>query len=69
MESGLSELTVEKVLSRIHYYRCHDYIELVALVNLLPDVVRLHPKVKRGCETFIPSALVMCVVCVVLIVL
>ncbi len=48
MDAGLKEFTVEKVLSGIHYYRCHDYIELVALINLLPEVVKLHPKVKSG---------------------
>ncbi|XP_064391836.1 DNA repair protein RAD51 homolog 3-like isoform X2 [Halichondria panicea] len=46
MEAGLSGFTLEGVLSGIHYYRCHDYIELVALVNLLPDIINQHPKVK-----------------------
>ena len=45
MEAALEEFTLEYALSRIHYYRCHDYIELVALVNLLPEIVAQHPKV------------------------
>ena len=39
------EFTLDKVLAGIHYFRCHDYIELVALVNILPQFVAQHPKV------------------------
>ncbi len=46
LEAGLGGFTMKGVLSGIHYYRCHDYIELVALVNLLPDIVSQHPKVR-----------------------
>ncbi|XP_076108680.1 DNA repair protein RAD51 homolog 3-like isoform X3 [Mytilus galloprovincialis] len=45
-KSSMSEFTTEKVLSRIHYYRCHDYVELLATVHLLPDFIKDHPKVK-----------------------
>ncbi|VDI78263.1 RAD51-like protein 2 [Mytilus galloprovincialis] len=45
-KSSMSQFTTEKVLSRIHYYRCHDYVELLATVHLLPDFIKDHPKVK-----------------------
>jgi len=43
----MSGFTMEKVLSRIHYYRCHDYVELLATVYLLPDFIKNHPKVNH----------------------
>ncbi|XP_060082548.1 DNA repair protein RAD51 homolog 3-like [Ylistrum balloti] len=43
---GLRSFTPENVLSRIHYYRCHDYIELLATIHLLPDFAKQHPKVR-----------------------
>lgn len=39
------DLTVESVLSGVHYYRCHDYVELLATVHLLPEFIKQHPKV------------------------
>ena len=39
------EFTLEKILAGIHYFRCHDYIEVVALVNILPQFMSQHPKV------------------------
>ena len=45
MQAALQEFTLEYALSKIYYYRCHDYIELVALVNLLPEIASQHPKV------------------------
>ena len=47
MPQAASVLTVERVLSGIHYFRCHDYLELVALVNILPEFVAEHPKVRQ----------------------
>ena len=38
--------TAESILDGFHYFRCHDYVELVACVNLLPDFIEKHPKVK-----------------------
>jgi len=38
--------TLESVLSRIHYYRVHDYVEQIALINLLPSILREKPEVK-----------------------
>lgn len=42
----LADFTAEGVLSRIHYYRCHDYIELLATIHLLPDFIKQYPKVR-----------------------
>lgn len=39
------EFTLDRVLAGIHYFRCHDYIELVALVNILHEFISQHPKV------------------------
>lgn len=40
-----SEFTMEKVLKGIHYYRCTNYVEVIALVNVLPRFLEVHPKV------------------------
>ncbi len=40
-----SDFTLDKILAGIHYFRCHDYVELVALVNILPQFIAQHPKV------------------------
>ncbi|XP_021370414.1 DNA repair protein RAD51 homolog 3-like [Mizuhopecten yessoensis] len=46
-DSGeLGDFTPERVLSRMHYYRCHDYIELLATIHLLPDFIKQHSKVR-----------------------
>jgi len=39
-------LTKEEILSHIYYYRVHDYIEQIALVNLLPKFLSEHTKVR-----------------------
>lgn len=44
------EFTLDKVLGGIHYFRCHDYVELVALVNILPQFIAQHPKVRQCSE-------------------
>lgn len=36
----------ESVLRGIHTYRCHDYVQLIALSHLLPEFIIEHPKVK-----------------------
>ena len=38
-------LSLETVLSSIHLYRCHDYLELLATIHILPDIIKQHPKV------------------------
>lgn len=44
--SAVEDFTPEKILSGIHYFRCHNYTELIALVNLLPNFLEDHEKVK-----------------------
>lgn len=46
ISNSMKVFTVESVLSHVHYYRCHDYVELLATVHLLPDFIKDHPKVK-----------------------
>ena len=41
-----AHLATNAVLSRIHCYRVHDYVELVALLNVMEDFLAAHPKVK-----------------------
>jgi len=38
--------SIENILNHIHYYRVHDYIEQVALVNLLPSIIQSHNDVR-----------------------
>ncbi|XP_022086400.1 DNA repair protein RAD51 homolog 3-like isoform X2 [Acanthaster planci] len=45
-QTVLADFSVEKLLSGIHFFRCHDYTELLALVNLLPEILEKHKKVK-----------------------
>ena len=46
-ESVASELNAEKFLSRIHYYRVRDLIELLAVVQLLPDFCKTNGNVRQ----------------------
>lgn len=38
--------TAEEMLGRMHYFRVHNYIEQLAVVQILPDFVASHPAVK-----------------------
>ena len=40
-----SRYTLEHILARIHYFRCHGYLELVAMVNNLPHFLSTHKRV------------------------
>ena len=40
-----NSLTMEKILSEISYYRVHDYVEQIALVNVLPSILHGNPQV------------------------
>ena len=40
------ETTAEEMLSRIFHFRCHDYLDLMALVHLLPEFIQQNPSVK-----------------------
>jgi len=42
-----SDLTVEGMLQHIYYYRIHDYVEQIALLNTLPAFLREHPEVTQ----------------------
>lgn len=33
------------MLRHIHYYRIHDYVEQIALLNTLPAFLKEHPEV------------------------
>lgn len=39
-------LTVEHILDHIYYFRVHDHIEQIALINTLPLFIESHPNVK-----------------------
>ena len=41
-------LTLESILSGIHYFRCHDYIELIAVIHTLPKFLADHKNVGHG---------------------
>ncbi|KAE8624938.1 hypothetical protein XENTR_v10006099 [Xenopus tropicalis] len=43
---AMQTFTLNEILSQIYYFSCHDYIELLAQINLLPDFLSSHPKVK-----------------------
>ncbi|KAM3872249.1 DNA repair protein RAD51 homolog 3 [Diretmus argenteus] len=44
--AAMTTFTVENVLSNLFLVRCHDYVELLAEVYLLPDFLSQHPKVR-----------------------
>ena len=41
----LRSFTMESILAGIHYFRCHDYVQLLALSHILPEFLHEHPKV------------------------
>ncbi|XP_055652432.1 DNA repair protein RAD51 homolog 3 isoform X1 [Falco peregrinus] len=43
---ALEMFSLESILSHIYYFRCRDYIELLAQVYLLPDFLSEHSKVR-----------------------
>ncbi|KAM4702204.1 DNA repair protein RAD51 homolog 3 isoform 2-T2 [Discoglossus pictus] len=43
--NALQTFTLNNILSHIYYFRCHNYIELLAQMQLLPDFLTQHPKV------------------------
>ncbi|XP_014786211.1 DNA repair protein RAD51 homolog 3 isoform X3 [Octopus bimaculoides] len=38
--------TTDQVLNGIHYFRCRDYVELLAIIHLLSELIKDRPKVK-----------------------
>ncbi|KAG9351866.1 hypothetical protein JZ751_023117 [Albula glossodonta] len=43
---ALKEFTVETILSNLFLFRCHDYVELLAEIYLLPNFLAQHPEVR-----------------------
>lgn len=46
LNGALKKFHVESILSRIYVFRCHDYVQLIALSHVLPDFLVEHSKVK-----------------------
>ncbi|XP_068934264.1 DNA repair protein RAD51 homolog 3 isoform X3 [Petaurus breviceps papuanus] len=45
-QKALENFSLESILSHIYYFRCHNYMELLAQVHLLPDFILEHSKVQ-----------------------
>ncbi|KAL8560047.1 hypothetical protein ACOMHN_041516 [Nucella lapillus] len=45
-EGEVADYNLEKILSGVHYFRCHDYTELLATVHTLTSFLQTHPDVK-----------------------
>uniref|UniRef100_A0A8D0C9G6 DNA repair protein RAD51 homolog 3 n=1 Tax=Salvator merianae TaxID=96440 RepID=A0A8D0C9G6_SALMN len=45
-QAALETFSLENILSHIYYFRCHDYVELLAQSHLLPDFLAEHSKVR-----------------------
>lgn len=45
-DSTQVEFTVEQIMTNIMYFRVHNHLEQVALVNVLEDVLQQHPQVR-----------------------
>ncbi|XP_005986848.1 DNA repair protein RAD51 homolog 3 [Latimeria chalumnae] len=45
-QKAMETFSVDTILSHIYYFRCHDYVELLAQAHLLPDFLSAHPKVR-----------------------
>ncbi|XP_042264611.1 DNA repair protein RAD51 homolog 3 [Thunnus maccoyii] len=43
---AVTTFTVETILSNMFVVRCHDYVELLAEIHLLPDFLSQHPRVR-----------------------
>ncbi|KAK5873236.1 hypothetical protein PBY51_018298 [Eleginops maclovinus] len=43
---AMTTFNVETILSNIFLVRCHDYVELLAELHLLPDFLSEHPRVR-----------------------
>lgn len=42
---AMKKFQVENILSKIYLFRCHDYMQLIALSHVLPDFLMEHSKV------------------------
>ena len=43
---AMKRFQVENILSKIYVFRCHDYMQLIALSHVLPDFLAKHSKVR-----------------------
>jgi hypothetical protein len=43
---AIATFDVMSVLSRIHYFRIHDYVQQLAVVQTLPALLQAHPRIK-----------------------
>lgn len=55
-----SSLKVEDILRNIYYYRIHDYVEQIALLNTLPAFLKEHPEVRSPVPNFVETLLIRC---------
>ncbi|XP_034027708.1 DNA repair protein RAD51 homolog 3 [Thalassophryne amazonica] len=44
--AAMTTFTVDTILSNLFLVRCHDYVELLAEVHLLPDFLSQHPNIR-----------------------
>lgn len=44
-QAAARSIDANAILSHIHYYRVHDYVEQIALVNVLPALLDTNPQV------------------------
>nr|XP_045581234.1 DNA repair protein RAD51 homolog 3-like [Procambarus clarkii]XP_045581235.1 DNA repair protein RAD51 homolog 3-like [Procambarus clarkii] len=42
----VSGFTVESILKGIYYFRCHSYIEVLAVIRHIPSLLQTHPKIQ-----------------------
>ncbi|XP_063612965.1 DNA repair protein RAD51 homolog 3-like [Penaeus indicus] len=45
-EIDVSSFTIESILKGVHYFRCHSYIEVLAVIRHLPVFLQSHPRLK-----------------------
>ncbi|XP_075051171.1 DNA repair protein RAD51 homolog 3 isoform X2 [Mixophyes fleayi] len=43
---AMQRFTLNNILSHIYYFCCHDYIELLAQIHILPEFLAQHSKIK-----------------------
>ena len=43
---ALKKFQVESILAKIYVFRCHDYMQLIALSHILPEFLAEHLKVR-----------------------
>jgi RAD51-like protein 2 len=46
VETPVENLTRDNLLKGVHYFRCQDYVQLLALMHILPDFLKEHSQVR-----------------------